>query len=59
MKDFFKDFCVSSCNNAYEFLGSFLKGNTATFRVWAPNASSVSVVGDFNGWDTTVTLCKM
>ncbi len=54
MKDFFKDFCVSSCNNAYEFLGSFLKGNTATFRVWAPNALSVSVVGDFNGWDTTV-----
>ena len=39
------------CDNCYEFLGSFLNGNTATFRVWAPNAKGVSVVGDFNGWD--------
>lgn len=25
------------------------------FRVWAPQVSSVHVVGDFNGWDPTVT----
>ena len=40
----------------YEKMGSHVMtvdGKAGTvFCVWAPNASSVSVVGDFNGWDT-------
>ncbi len=40
---------------AYEKLGAHpqvLAGVTGvSFAVWAPNARSVSVVGDFNGWD--------
>ena len=40
---------------AYEFFGAhdyWMDGCPGTmFRVWAPNALSVSVVGDFNGWD--------
>ena len=40
---------------AYEFLGCHVyndkKGKSATFRVWAPNAKAVSVVGDFNNWN--------
>ncbi len=40
---------------AYKFFGvhSRKKGRTRlfTFRVWAPNAVSVSVVGDFNDWN--------
>lgn len=28
-------------------------GNGVTFRVWAPNATSVYVPGEFNGWSTT------
>lgn len=39
----------------YEKLGSHLIGadgvQGASFAVWAPNAQSVSVVGEFNGWD--------
>jgi len=38
----------------YQKLGAHLiqnKGNKGTyFAVWAPNAKSVSVIGDFNGW---------
>ncbi|HZR03756.1 MAG TPA: 1,4-alpha-glucan branching protein GlgB [Burkholderiales bacterium] len=40
---------------AYEKLGAHLgeaDGQPgATFRVWAPNARSVSVIGDFNNWN--------
>ena len=36
---------------AHEFLGCHKQGNGFVFRVWAPNAVSVSLVGDFNGWN--------
>ncbi len=51
MKDFINDFNTKTVSNAYEKLGSFLNGDTAVFRVWAPNAEAVSVVGDFNAWE--------
>ncbi len=48
--------------NAYDFLGAHLcceNGKDGVmFRVWAPNADAISVVGDFNGWDTTKNLMK-
>jgi 1,4-alpha-glucan branching enzyme len=46
---------------AYEKLGAHLVAKEAgspsrtRFAVWAPNASAVSVVGDFNGWNRTRT----
>ena len=42
-------------NSAYDKMGAHITENAgvkgASFAVWAPNASSVSVVGDFNEWD--------
>ena len=35
----------------YRYLGAHLDGDRTLFRVWAPNADRVSVVGDWNGWD--------
>lgn len=38
---------------AYDFFGVHrLKKDTFVFRVWAPHAAAVSVIGDFNGWNT-------
>ena len=48
-------FLAGESVRAYEFLGSHFVNwdgrDGVVFRVWAPNALSVSVVGDFNNWD--------
>jgi 1,4-alpha-glucan branching enzyme len=44
----------------YEKLGAHLTSQAgvagAHFAVWAPNARSVSVIGDFNGWNNTANF---
>ena len=35
----------------FDKLGSHRRGGQQHFAVWAPNAESVSVVGDWNGWN--------
>ena len=48
-------FLEGKSTHAYKFLGSHFMSiagrDGVVFRVWAPNAKSVAVVGDFNGWD--------
>jgi 1,4-alpha-glucan branching enzyme len=51
---------------SYEFMGCQFttpcehrrEFGEATFRVWAPNAKSVSLVGDFNNWSNTANAMK-
>ena len=37
----------------YQTMGCLLEDHTAAFRVWAPNASRVTVIGSFNNWSTS------
>ena len=42
-----------------DFLGAHcISGDEYVFRVWAPNAKSVSVAGDFNGWSVCANPCS-
>jgi len=44
-------------SHLYEKLGAHVvpESGGALFAVWAPNADSVSVIGDFNGWDRSAS----
>ena len=44
---------------AYEFFGVHkVDKDTYAFRVWAPHAAAVSVVGEFKNWDSTCHNCR-
>ena len=47
-------------NRAYDFLGAHrhADGDLVTFRVWAPHARGVSVIGDFNDWDDRAAVMQ-
>ena len=38
---------------AYRFLGAHVREHGVTFRTFAPAASRISVIGEFNGWTET------
>lgn len=46
--------------HAYDYMGAHPceNGKGYVFRTWAPNASRINVVGDFNGWNNTKNPMK-
>ena len=46
---------------AYDYLGAHQKeeGGGFVFRVWAPNAEAVFVVGSFNNWDNSMPMTRI
>lgn len=48
-------------SESYKFFGVHKIDNTDDswcFRVWAPKAKAVSVIGDFNNWDRNANKMK-
>lgn len=45
--------------SAYEYLGVHKENDDYVFRVWAPRATAVFAVGDFNGWSRTDPLARV
>ena len=57
LQDFLSAYHNGTSTRAYEFLGCHPETREGqpgfVFRVWAPNAQAVHVVGDFNFWNET------
>ena len=47
---FSESFASGKCAHASDYFGAHHSENGVVFRVWAPNAVRVSLVGDFNNW---------
>ncbi len=45
--------------HAYDYMGVHREGDAYVFRVWAPHADAVFVVGDFNGWGEQDPLTRI
>lgn len=48
---YIKDFFSGNLFKAYEYFGANIDDGSVVFRVYAPNAKKVSLVGDFSSWD--------
>ncbi len=44
---------------AYEYMGVHIEDGKRVFRVWAPNADAVYLVGDFNSWDESMPMSRI
>ena len=47
----FQDFYKGRAFDAYTYFGAHIEGTGVWFRVYAPAAKAVYVIGDFSGWN--------
>jgi 1,4-alpha-glucan branching enzyme len=48
-----QEFYAGKTFDAYEYYGAHVDDNGTMFRTFAPNASKIAVIGDFNNWQET------
>ena len=51
MKGIINKFFRGECHNAYKYFGAHPYKDGYVFRVYAPNALKIEVIGDFNQWN--------
>ena len=51
MKNIIERFFKGECYDAYKYFGAHPYKNGYVFRVYAPNALEIQVIGDFNNWN--------
>ena len=51
-----KSFLDGTSHTSYDYFGVHRRGNGFVFRVFAPKAIRVMLVGDFNGWKDDISL---
>ena len=51
-------FHQGTARHIWRYLGAHGEGDSVTFRVWAPHALQVSVVGSFCDWETGIPMEK-
>ena len=47
---YLQDFYMGKAFDAYEFFGAHVQEQGVLFRVYAPNAKAITVIGEFNEW---------
>lgn len=58
VKQHIKKFAAGNEIYLQEVLGCHYENDIYTFRVWAPNAQKVWLVGDFNDWDKSLEMSQ-
>ncbi|MGP1489110.1 MAG: 1,4-alpha-glucan branching protein GlgB [Peptoanaerobacter stomatis] len=47
----FQQFFEGSCFDAYKYFGAHIQDDGVVFRVYAPNARKVTLIGEFSSWN--------